>query len=170
MTQAPTTRLSLFTQTDDDTRRVGHRIGRCLQNATIIRLNGELGSGKTCLVQGLARGLEVPHGYDITSPTYTLVHEYPGRIPLVHVDLYRIHDALDAETIGLQDMFGREMVVAVEWADRLEAPFWPELPTLEIDMHIETDDTRRIDLIGYGLKICDLIKQIGKLSDNSECP
>jgi tRNA threonylcarbamoyladenosine biosynthesis protein TsaE len=167
MPQTPTTSLALFTRSDVETRRLGHRIGRCLQSAAIVRLKGELGSGKTCFVQGLARGLEVPRGYDITSPTYTLVHEYPGRIPLAHIDLYRIHDELDAETIGLHELFGREMVLAVEWADRLEAPFWPELPTLEIEMHIQTDDTRRIDLFGYGLKICDLIHKIGKSSNIS---
>jgi tRNA threonylcarbamoyladenosine biosynthesis protein TsaE len=161
------TSVTLFTNTDDQTRRLGHLTGSCLQSATILRLKGDLGSGKTCFVQGLARGLEVPHGYDITSPTYTLVHEFPGRIPLVHIDLYRIHDELDAETIGMQELLGREVVLAVEWADRLEAQFWPDIPTLEIHLQIQTDDTRRIDIFGYGLKICDLIKKIGKLADNS---
>ncbi len=167
MHQKSNTSLKLVTKTDSETRQLGQHIGECLQNAAIIRLAGDLGSGKTCLVQGLARGLEVPNGYDITSPTYTLVHEYPGRIPLVHIDLYRIHGEMDAETIGLQDMLGQEVVLAVEWADRLGETFWPDLPTLNIDFQIQADDTRRLRLFGSGLKICDLIKEVGKLSDDS---
>ena len=66
-----------ITRSPEETRCLGQHLGQCLQRGTILRLYGDLGSGKTCLVQGLARGLAVPAGYDITSPTYTLIHEYP---------------------------------------------------------------------------------------------
>lgn len=156
--------ITLITNSADETRHLGKEIGKRLMQATTIRLLGDLGSGKTCFVQGLARGLAVPSGYDITSPTYALIHEYPGRLPLVHVDLYRIHDEMDAEAIGLDEILGQEMVLAVEWADRLSDSFWRNTPILNINFHNRKDDSRRLRLFGYGLQICDLIEEIGTKS------
>ena len=109
----------------------------------------------------------MPEGYNITSPTYTLIHEYPGRLPLVHIDLYRIHDEMDAEAIGLPEILGQETVAAVEWADRLSHDFWPDVPILDIMFHTLNEDTRRLQLIGYGLQIYDLINRIGTMWDRS---
>lgn len=153
--------LSLITTCAEDTRQLGSEIGTRLMQATTIRLLGDLGSGKTCFVQGLAKGLAVPGGYDITSPTYTLIHEYPGRLPLAHIDLYRIHDEMDAEAIGLHELLGQEMVFAIEWADRLSDDFWPNTPMLNITFENRSDDSRRLRLFGYGLQIPDLIEEIG---------
>lgn len=149
----------LFSRTPEQTHDLGRRLGERLQNGLTIRLNGELGSGKTCFVQGLAHGLEVPEGYDITSPTYALIHEYPGRIPLYHVDLYRLSGSLDAVSIGLWELFDGDGVVAVEWEERLDEIDWPETG-LKIELRIETDDVRRIRLIGYGLESDILIEEI----------
>ena len=160
MIQKPETKISIVTNSADETRRLGREIGKRLNSAIVIRLKGDLASGKTCFVKGLASGLGVPDGYEITSPTYTLVHEYPGRMPLVHVDLYRIHDELDAEAIGLWDLIGQNLVVAVEWADRLADDFWPSESLLTIAFHIPDGNTRRLALIGCGLQISDLIKEI----------
>lgn len=153
--------LSLITNSAEETRHLGEQVGKRLMCATTIRLLGDLGSGKTCFVQGLAQGLAVPDGYDITSPTYTLIHEYPGRLPLVHIDLYRIHDEMDAEAIGLNELLGQEMVFAVEWADRLSDDFWRNTPILNIAFKNQIDDTRQLRLFGYGLQISDLIEEIG---------
>lgn len=149
----------ITTQTAEQTRKLGELIGACLQSGTVIQLIGDLGSGKTCFVQGLARGLAVPPEYDITSPTYTLVHEYPGRLPLAHVDLYRIADEMDAEAIGLLDLMDSRTVVAVEWADRLSDGFWPR-ETLHVHFQPQDDGTRCIHLFGYGLQTGNLIKEI----------
>jgi tRNA threonylcarbamoyladenosine biosynthesis protein TsaE len=155
-----TSDISLTTHSADETRQLGKEIGKRLMCATTIRLLGDLGSGKTCFVQGLAKGLAVPSGYDITSPTYALIHEYPGRLPLVHVDLYRIHDEMDAEAIGLHEILGKEMVFAVEWADRLSDDFWRNTPILNIDFKNQKDGSRRLRLFGYGHQISDLIEEI----------
>lgn len=163
MSKDPDITQTIVTATAAQTRKLGHAIGSRLNFATIIRLNGDLGSGKTCFVQGLAKGLQVPEGYEITSPTYTLVNDYPGRTPLVHIDLYRIHDEMDAEAIGLWEILDQQSVVAIEWADRLSDDIWPEAPTVVIEFRIEKDDTRRISLFGYGLQISDLIKEISTL-------
>jgi len=149
----------IATQTAEQTRKLGELTGSCLQSGTVIQLIGDLGSGKTCFVQGLARGLAIPPEYDITSPTYTLVHEYPGRLPLAHVDLYRIADEMDAEAIGLLDLMDSRTVVAVEWADRLSDGFWPR-ETLHVHFQTQVDGTRCIHLFGYGLQTGSLIKKV----------
>jgi tRNA threonylcarbamoyladenosine biosynthesis protein TsaE len=148
------------TENQKETRKLGRLIGHFVQSGLLIKLIGDLGSGKTCFVQGLAEGLEVPEEFDITSPTYTLIHEYPGRIGLFHIDLYRIHGETDAEAIGLWDALDPASVVAVEWADRLPDALWPnDALTLRID--VQDDGNRKIDLIGSGLKTANLIKEIG---------
>jgi tRNA threonylcarbamoyladenosine biosynthesis protein TsaE len=157
MNEPPTCHIA--TQTAEQTRKLGELIGSCLQSGTVIQLIGELGSGKTCFVQGLARGLAVPPEYDITSPTYTLVHEYPGRLPLAHVDLYRIADEMDAEAIGLLDLMDSQTVVAVEWADRLSDGFWPQ-EMLHVHFQTQGEGTRCIQLFGYGLQTGNLIKKV----------
>lgn len=151
--------LCLETRSAEQTRLLGRCLGRCLKMGLIIRLEGDLGSGKTCLVQGLASGLDVPAGYDITSPTYTLVHDYEGRLPLVHADLYRLRDSRDAEAIGLWDLLDSGAVVAVEWAERIEADLWPE-PNLLIKLTAPDESTRRITLNGCGLGLDNLIKEV----------
>jgi tRNA threonylcarbamoyladenosine biosynthesis protein TsaE len=153
---------TIITETQAQTRKLGRLIGHVLQAGLLIKLNGDLGSGKTCFVQGLAVGLEVPDEFDITSPTYTLIHEYPGRIPLLHIDLYRIHDEMDAEAIGLWDMLDPASVVAVEWADRLPDALWPS-DALTIRIDIQENDNREISLFGSGLKTTNLIKEIGAM-------
>ena len=149
----------IITKSARQTQLLGRCIGERLLGGTVIKLTGPLGSGKTCLVQGLAQGLEVPRGYDITSPTYALVHEYPGRLPLVHVDLYRIADEMDAEAIGLWNLIDPLTVVAVEWADRFDDSSWPR-DAWHIDFEALTDETRSIQIIGYGLHIGNLIKEV----------
>ncbi len=156
----PEIKYTIVTTSDEDTRRLGKEIGKRLISGVVIRLMGDLGSGKTCFVKGLANGLDVPDGYEITSPTYTLVHEFPGRLPLVHVDLYRIHDEMDAESIGLWELMGQDHVVAVEWAERLADDFWPSDPMLTIEFQSPDENTRQLKLIGCGLQISDLIKEV----------
>ncbi|MGD9187728.1 MAG: tRNA (adenosine(37)-N6)-threonylcarbamoyltransferase complex ATPase subunit type 1 TsaE [Desulfobacteraceae bacterium] len=151
---------TIITENQAQTRKLGRLIGRVLQSGLLIKLIGDLGSGKTCFVQGLAVGLEVPEEFDITSPTYTLIHEYPGRIPFLHIDLYRIHDEMDAEAIGLWDMLDPASVVAVEWADRLPDALWPS-DALTVRFEVQDNDKREISLFGSGLKTANLIKEIG---------
>jgi tRNA threonylcarbamoyladenosine biosynthesis protein TsaE len=154
----------IITASARQTRLLGRHIGARLPAGTVIKLTGALGSGKTCFVQGLAQGLEVPEGYDITSPTYALIHEYPGRMPLVHVDLYRIANEMDAEAIGLWDLIDPRNVVVVEWADRIEDGLWPP-ESMTIEFQTLADETRGIHLFGYGLQFGNLIKEVLALWD-----
>jgi tRNA threonylcarbamoyladenosine biosynthesis protein TsaE len=143
----------------DQTRAMGAVLGQQLQQDRVVLLTGDLGSGKTCFVQGLARGLEVPEEYDITSPTYTLINEYPGRLPLLHVDLYRITSIEDADSIGLWELLTRPAVIAIEWADRLAEKHWPG-DALRIAFSVPGDDSHCLTLFGHGLEEDNLISKL----------
>ena len=113
--------LPLTTNSASETFDLGEILGRGISAPLVICLTGDLGSGKTVLVQGLARGLEVPEAYSVTSPSYTLINEYPGRLTLYHADLYRLAGGVDLEDLELLDLVNEKGVVAIEWADRVHA-------------------------------------------------
>jgi tRNA threonylcarbamoyladenosine biosynthesis protein TsaE len=156
--KTPSTHI-IISQNDAQTQCLGRCLGEMLKEGLVIRLMGELGAGKTCFVQGLARGLKVPENYDITSPTYTLIHEYPSHPPLYHVDLYRLHSELDIEAIGLWDILDQDAVIAVEWPERLNDTLWPP-SSLCIQFQIEDDGIRSLQLFGCGLQMDNLINGV----------
>jgi tRNA threonylcarbamoyladenosine biosynthesis protein TsaE len=122
----------------------------------VICLTGELGSGKTCLVQGLGVGLGVTER--ITSPTFTLVNEFRGgRLSLFHVDLYRIADARAALAFGLDDYLYGEGVCAIEWAERVRE-IWPE-EILVISLRHIDENKRGVTLRAYGARYLSLLTQ-----------
>ncbi len=137
-----------MTHSADETRKLGQKIGTLTNQPLIIALNGDLGSGKTAFVQGLARGLDVPEDYYITSPTFTLINEYPGRLRLMHVDLYRLDSIADLEDIGLDERLYDQAVIAIEWADKLlvSLPDWH----LTVSMEIIDDNRRTLSLYAAG--------------------
>ena len=100
------------------TRRLGRAIARALTAGDLLVLEGDLGAGKTFLVRSIARGLGVPTTVRVTSPTFDLVHELPGRLPVVHVDLYRLDSPESVHDLGLRDHIGRDAVTLIEWGDR----------------------------------------------------
>jgi tRNA threonylcarbamoyladenosine biosynthesis protein TsaE len=101
-----------------DTRRLGGCIARAVQPGDLVLLEGDLGAGKTFLTRAIARGLGVPSDVRVTSPTFELIHEFPGRLPLVHADLYRLDDADALADLGLVERIGTDAVVVVEWGAR----------------------------------------------------
>jgi tRNA threonylcarbamoyladenosine biosynthesis protein TsaE len=100
------------------TRRLAAAIGAALAPGDLVVLEGDLGAGKTFLVRGIARALGVPSSVRITSPTFALVNEHSGRVPIVHADLYRLGDASELTELGLVERVGAEFVVLVEWGER----------------------------------------------------
>jgi tRNA threonylcarbamoyladenosine biosynthesis protein TsaE len=141
-------RISIKTHSADETRKLGQKIGTLTNQPLIIALSGDLGSGKTAFVQGLAMGLEVPDEYYITSPTFTLINEYPGRLRLIHVDLYRLDSIADLEDLGLDERLYDQAVIAIEWADKLS----DSLPAshLAVNMEIIDDNCRSLSLEATG--------------------
>jgi tRNA threonylcarbamoyladenosine biosynthesis protein TsaE len=147
--------LQLVTHCLEETQNLGTLIGKKVRQPIIIALTGDLGSGKTAFVQGLARGLEVPDDYYITSPTFTLINEYPGRCPLVHVDLYRLESIGELEDIGLSERLYDQAVIAIEWADKLPGNLLND--HLAMTIEILDDESRQLDLIAYGNNGVNLI-------------
>jgi len=162
----PSQGIRITTDHMSATQALGAALGRCVPAGTVITLTGDLGSGKTTLVQGLAQGLQVPADYYITSPSYTLINEYPGRHRLLHVDLYRLTDPLQIEDIGMPDILAGDGVIAIEWAERLP-PSWL---TAYLHIHIESlsADSRQITLKAYGQDVVILIKQIEKFIEERQ--
>jgi len=128
--------------TPEDTAALGEALARTLGPGDVVALYGELGSGKTCFVQGLVRGLGVTTV--ATSPTFVLVNEYRGRLPIHHVDVYRTGSLTELVDFGLLDMMGGDGVTLLEWADRAE----PLLPPRALKVRIEGvgDDPRAITI------------------------
>jgi len=110
--------VTITTHSQDETADVGRRLASSLQPGSVLLLIGDLGAGKTALVRGLAEGLGV-QPEDVSSPTFTLIQEYRGgRLPLLHVDLYRLNDSREIDELGLDEL-GQEGVLAIEWAEKL---------------------------------------------------
>jgi tRNA threonylcarbamoyladenosine biosynthesis protein TsaE len=153
--------LHIISDSPEFTRSMGETLGRLLHSQTVIAQTGDLGSGKTVFVQGLARGLSVPETYPITSPTYTIINEYQGRMRLIHADLYRISDPAELVDIGFDDYFTQNTVVAVEWADRIVSDDFA--PDMDIRIRIIDDMHREFSFFFYGLEQSNLIEQLKKL-------
>jgi tRNA threonylcarbamoyladenosine biosynthesis protein TsaE len=146
--------LTLTAPTAADLQAIGERLGRALQAGDVLALIGPLGAGKTTFVQGLARGLDVPPERHVASPTFALVNEHPGRVPLVHADLYRIADPRELDELGLVDAFDRA-AVAIEWLDRFPEAAPPERLTIEIA--VAADGARTIGLTPIGRRAATLV-------------
>jgi tRNA threonylcarbamoyladenosine biosynthesis protein TsaE len=151
-------KFQITTHSVTETQKLGQTLGAGIHRAIIIALTGDLGSGKTAFVQGLAKGLDVSEKYYITSPTFTFINQYPGRHPLFHVDLYRIEHASELEEIGLEEILQQDAVIAIEWAERL---FEETLSGhLELRLRIINENTRMIDIFAYGHQACNLLKAL----------
>ena len=131
--------MKLRTESSDQTRAVAAALGELLVAGDLVLLVGDLGAGKTAFVQGLARGLEVEE--PVTSPTFTIVQEYAGRLPLTHVDVYRLERVQDLYDLGLEER-GDRGVTVVEWGDLVEQA----VPAEHLVIRIEPGaaDTERV--------------------------
>ena len=158
--QVSSFKYQITTYSIEETKKLGEKIGTLLKAGMVFALTGDLGSGKTSFVQGLAKGLDVPDDYYITSPSYTLINEYPGRHSLLHVDLYRLGDPIDFEDIGLYEILDDNGVVAIEWANKIQ----PELLSdhIAIQFEISKDESRIIYITAYGLEGANLLKRLEK--------
>jgi len=151
-------KINITTHSVDETRELGKKVGTLINHPIIIALIGDLGCGKSAFVQGLAQGLGVPADYYITSPTFTLINEYPGRLPLFHVDLYRLESINDFEDIGLDELLHDQAVIAVEWADKLPDAVFDAY--LSMTFEIIADNSREISIKASGQNEMVLIKAL----------
>jgi tRNA threonylcarbamoyladenosine biosynthesis protein TsaE len=135
----------IVTRSPGETEALGQEVGRTLGPGDVVALTGDLGAGKTCFARGLVRGL----GSDarVTSPTFVMINEYPGPIPIHHVDAYRTESLSELMDLGLPELFA-DGVTIVEWGDKLV----PLLPEHAVRVHIEGagDEPRAIRITRAG--------------------
>ena len=127
----------------------GRALGKLLRAGDVVALTGDLGAGKTTITQGIARGLEVDERYYITSPTFTLINEYPGRVTLYHLDLYRLSSGADMEGLGLEEYLEAGGVAVIEWADRLQPGVLPEI-AVRLEVTFPDPGTREVVAVPVG--------------------
>ena len=150
---------TFHTQNADETRALAARLGALLRPGDTICLIGDLGAGKTTWTQGMALGLGLPPEEPVNSPTFTLVAEHPGgRVPLVHLDVYRLSGASDLYDLAFDDYLGGDSVVVIEWADKIPDALPAE--RLEITLTPDTPDTRQIVMTALGARPEELLARL----------
>ncbi len=141
-----------------ETIRIGRDIGGLLRPGDVVALVGELGAGKTQFIKGLAEGAGVGKSTYVSSPSFTLINEYPGRVPFYHVDLFRLEQEKEAEELGLEDYFQGGGITAVEWADKILSLLPKEM--LLIHIAYTGKNTRSLEITGRGRRYLNLVDQI----------
>ena len=141
--------LIIHSDSEAASLELGRRIGECLIAGDVLALWGELGAGKTLLTRGIARGLGIPPEVRITSPTFTFINEYEGRLHLYHIDLYRVVDAAELDTIPWREVLFGSGVAVVEWPERLGQGLPDE--RFDIQLQITGDDARTITIRAHGV-------------------
>jgi tRNA threonylcarbamoyladenosine biosynthesis protein TsaE len=128
----------VITSSPEETESLGEKLAGTLSPGAVVALFGELGAGKTCFIRGVCRGLRV--GQRVTSPSFIVVNHYKGRMPVYHIDLYRLRDTEEFLSLGYEEYFFGEGVTLIEWAEKAEPYLPPETVTVSIEI---IDEKRR---------------------------
>jgi len=146
------------TKSASETIRLGKRIGAVLQPGDVVALVGELGAGKTQFIKGLASGAGVGKPTYVSSPSFTLINEYPARVPFYHIDLFRLESQKEVAGLGLEDYFQGGGITAIEWADKIPSL----LPAEMLSVHImyTGKNTRSIEITGKGKRYEELLNEV----------
>lgn len=139
--------VRILSKSTDQTLRLGERLARHLRKGDILCLEGELGSGKTTLIKGIAKGLKIV-SQKVTSPTFVLMNAYEGRLPLYHFDLYRLEEIHEISSIGYEEFLYGHGVAVIEWAERLGALTPKEY--LRVELKHKGENERSITLAAVG--------------------
>ncbi len=138
--------MDYISRGEAETEALGCRLAAVLAPGAVVAYRGGLGMGKTAFTRGLARGLGCRSR--VTSPTFTIVNEYEGTVPLFHFDMYRLEDAGDLFDIGWEDYLDRGGICAVEWSERVEEALPDDAVTVAIARHPEQEDWRVVTVEG----------------------
>ena len=131
-----------------ETEIFGRLLGKLALPGDVICLSGDLGAGKTALTQEIAKGMEVPDSCYVTSPSFSILQEYPGRLPLYHMDFYRLSDATEVEDLGFEEFFYLSGVTVIEWSERADTLI--PATRLHLQLTIADDLSRRVE-IDFGI-------------------
>ena len=150
--------MTVVTHSAEETMDLGRRLGARLGPGDVVTLTGPLGSGKTTLTKGIAEGLGVGDPRWVTSPTFVLIHEYPGRVPVYHIDAYRLAGPADAEALGVDELLFGDGVAIVEWADRIA----DALPDERLDIRLahRAADERQLTFQPQGARHQQLLAKL----------
>jgi len=141
---------------------MGKRLGRLLQRGDVVALAGELGTGKTQFIKGLAGGAGVEKATYVSSPSFTLIHEYSGRIPFYHIDLFRLESEREADGLGLEEYVRGNGITAIEWADKISSLLREEL--IWVKIHYTGEQSRTIEITPKGKRYVELVREF-EISD-----
>ncbi len=156
--------INTVSESPEETQQLGMQLGKLGQPGDVFLLVGGLGAGKTCLTQGIAWGLGI-EGY-AASPSFVLINQYRGRLPLYHIDLYRLDSIEEITELGLDDYLYGKGVCAVEWAEKAWAAFPSE--NLTVEMSFLSDTSRNITLIPNGERYVKMLSQLNFIQRKSE--
>ena len=140
------------TESPTETQALGEKLGKTLKQGDVIALIGDLGTGKTCLTQGIARGVGIAPDEVVNSPSYILINEYNGAMPIYHIDLYRLENSAEIAELGLSEYMDGDGICIIEWAERIA----DTLPDTCIKIHITLADTNA----SQGSEVRELMSQI----------
>ena len=149
---------TIVTTTPRQSQNLGRKLGRLVQGGEIIGLVGELGAGKTCFVRGFAQGIEVGADAWVRSPTFTLINEYNGRLPVYHIDLYRVGKQSELDSLNLREYLYGDGVSLIEWFEFL--------PASEVDEHLEIriahggGNRRELSFVAHGRRYEGLLQAL----------
>jgi tRNA threonylcarbamoyladenosine biosynthesis protein TsaE len=124
--------VEMISRSPEETMKLGEKLARFLKGGAVIALKGTLGAGKTCLAKGIARGLGVTE--TVTSPTYTIIHEYGGMLPFYHIDAYRLSGDGEFESLGAEELLYGEGVTVIEWSERIPLSIPQDAWTVELSL------------------------------------
>jgi tRNA threonylcarbamoyladenosine biosynthesis protein TsaE len=142
----------------NQTIKFGAKLGRLISKGDIFALTGELGSGKTTLVKGIAKGLGVKDAKYVNSPSFLIVKEYENKIPLYHFDIYRLDDPSSLDTVGYKDYFYGDGVTVIEWADKIRELLPDDY--LDIRLSVTGEKQREIELTARGTRYENLLGRL----------
>jgi len=148
--------MKIVTNSTEETIKLGKRLGKYLRPGDVLGLIGDLGSGKTTLTQGIAQGLAVEEDA-VSSPSFVLIKEYKGKIPLYHFDLYRLDKIQDIGCLGVQEYLFDDGVCAIEWAEKMKV-LLPDY--LEVNLAVRGENKREIKFIAHSKRYQAVLKKL----------
>ena len=154
--------ILFFSKSSNETKRLGHRLGKLLKPGMVVALTGELGAGKTTLVKGIAKGLGVLREAEISSSTFVIIQEYQGREKIFHLDWYRLKKVQDVDAAFAQECFDADAVTLVEWADRGKEILPKE--RLSIQLSHQDARSRLIEIRANAKRFDDILKMLQALA------
>ncbi|MBA7563279.1 tRNA (adenosine(37)-N6)-threonylcarbamoyltransferase complex ATPase subunit type 1 TsaE [Candidatus Atribacteria bacterium 1244-E10-H5-B2] len=153
--------LTIITKSPEETKNLGKEVSKLTKPGDLLAFYGELGAGKTCFIQGISQGLKVKDY--VTSPSFTIINEYQGKIPIYHFDLFRLDNAEEILELGYKEYFYGEGLTVIEWAEKIEQLLPKE--HLEIKIKFKDHHQRTISFIPQGDRFNKFLEELNRIEN-----